>query len=72
MIRSGAAKCCDLAPRFMAPLPNMTKAGFRILEQQLKTGFANVETTLAHARLRGVGIVLGGLAVATAILLTLG
>ena len=26
----------------------MTKAGFRILEQQLKTGFANVETTLAH------------------------
>ena len=62
-----------------ADAEHVTKADFRILEQQLKTGFANVETTMARiettiaqALLRGVGIVLGGLAVATAILLTLG
>ena len=55
-----------------ADAEHVTKADFRVMEQQLKTGFANIETTIAQAQLRGVGIALGGLAVATAILLTLG
>ena len=49
-----------------------TKADFRVLEQQLVTGFAKVEATISQAHLRTIGIGLGGLAVATAILLTLG
>ena len=53
-----------------ADAEHVTKADFRIMEQQLKTGFASIETTIAQAQLRGVGIALGGLAIATAILLT--
>ena len=53
-----------------ADAEHVTKADFRIMEQQIKTGFASIETTIAQAQLRGVGIALGGLAIATAILLT--
>ena len=49
-----------------------TKADFRVLEQQLETGFAKIEAAIAQAHLRTIGIGLAGLAVATAILLTLG
>ena len=50
----------------------VTKADLGAIEQQLKIGFANLETTIAQAQLRSIGIALGGLAIATAILLTLG
>ena len=49
-----------------------TKADFRVLEQQLETGFAKVEATIAQTHLRSIGIGLASLAVACAILLTLG
>ncbi|MCY4014269.1 MAG: hypothetical protein OXG82_16320 [Gammaproteobacteria bacterium] len=49
-----------------------TKADFLVLKQQLETGFAKVEATVTQAHLRTIGIGLAGLAVATAILLTLG
>lgn len=55
-----------------ADAEHVTKTDFSVLEQQLQTGFANVEATIAQAHLRAIGIGLGGLAVATAILLTLG
>lgn len=55
-----------------ADAEHVTKTDFRVLEQQLKTGFAKIEATIAQAHLRTIGICLGGLAVATAILLTLG
>ena len=51
---------------------HVTKTDFNILEQQLETHFAKVEATIAQAHLRTIGIGLSGLAVATAILLTLG
>ena len=54
------------------PTEHVTKTNFNVLEQQLQTGFAKVEATIAQAHLRAIGIGLGGLAVATAILLTLG
>ena len=62
-----------------ADAEHATKADLRLIEQQLKTGLANIETTVANiettiaqALLRGVAIALGGLAIATAILLALG
>lgn len=55
-----------------ADAEHVTKTDLHVLEQQLNTGFAKVEATIAQAHLRTVGIGLGGLAVATAILLTLG
>ncbi len=55
-----------------ADAEHVTKTDFNVLEQQLQTGFAKVEATIAQAHLRAIGIGLGGLAVATAILLTLG
>lgn len=42
------------------------------LEQQMQTGFANFQITIAATELRVVGIGLGGLAIATAIILALG
>ena len=48
-----------------------TKADLRVLEQQLKTGFGKVEATIAQAHLRAVGIGLGCLGLATAIVLAL-
>ena len=55
-----------------ADAEHVTKAEFHVLEQQLQTGFANIETAIAQAQLRTIGIGLGGLAIATAVLLTLG
>ena len=55
-----------------ADAEHVTKTDLHVLEQQLNTGFAKVEATIAQAHLRTIGIGLGGLAVATAILLTLG
>ncbi len=55
-----------------ADAEHVTKTDLHVLEQQLTTGFAKVEATIAQAHLRTIGIGLGGLAVATAILLTLG
>lgn len=55
-----------------ADAEHVTKTDFHVLEQQLETGFAKVEATIVQAHLRTIGIALGGLAVATAILLTLG
>lgn len=49
-----------------------TKADSHVLEQQLGTGLAKVEATIAQTHLRTIGIGLAGLAVACAILLTLG
>ena len=54
------------------PTEHVTETDFNVLEQQLKTGFAKVEATIVQAHLRTIGIGLGGLAVATAILLALG
>ena len=51
---------------------HVTKVEFHALEQQLQTGFPNIETAIAQAQLRTTGIGLGGLAIATAVLLTLG
>ena len=55
-----------------ADAEHVTKTDLHVLEQQLTTGRAKAEATIAQAHLRTVGIGLGGLAVATAILLTLG
>ena len=55
-----------------ADAEHVTKTDLHVLEQPLNTGFAKVEATIAQAHLHTVGIGLGGLAVATAILLTLG
>lgn len=54
------------------PTRHVNKTDFSVLEQQLKTGFAKVEATIAQAHLPTLGIGLVGLAVATAILLALG
>lgn len=55
-----------------ADAEHVTKTDFHVLEQQLETGFAKLEATIAQTHLRTIGIGLAGLAVATAILLTLG
>lgn len=59
-----------------ADADHITKAQFVAavdkLEQQLQTGFANLQSSIAASQLRIVGIALGGLAIATAILLALG
>ena len=58
-----------------ADADHITKAQFLAatdkLEQQLQTGFANLQSAIAASQLRIVGLGLGGLAVATAILLAL-
>ena len=50
----------------------VTKADFHVLEQQLETGFAKVKATIAQAHVRTIGICLAGLAIATALPLSLG
>ena len=52
-----------------ADAEHVTKAEMRTLEQQMRTGFAETATTIAEAIQRLTGITLGGIAVATAILL---
>ena len=52
-----------------ADAEHVTKAEMRTLEQQMRTGFAEIATTIAEANQRLTGITLGGIAVATAILL---
>ena len=50
---------------------HVTKADLRVLEQQLQTGFAKLETAIADAnnrtQIRTIGACLAGIAVATAI-----
>jgi len=55
-----------------ADAEHVTKTDFHVLERQLETGFAKVEATIAQAHVHTIGICLAGLAMATALLLTLG
>ncbi len=63
-----------------ADADHVTKAQFvaaiEKLEQQMQTGFANIEATIqkaiAGSQMRVVGIGLGGLAIATAVILSVG
>lgn len=51
---------------------HVTKADLRLLDQQLETGFARVETRIAEAanqvHVRSTAVTLGGIAVAKAVL----
>jgi len=59
-----------------ADAEHVTKAEFvaaiEKLEQHMQTGFENVEASIASSQLRIMSIGLGGLAIATAVILSVG
>lgn len=56
-----------------ADADNATKTDLRVIEQQIQTGFARLETAIAQAssqtQIRTIGAALGAVAIATAILI---